>query len=57
MQTMDIEEDVKYKATVVTWLKWRATFKVLCDKQILTKLKGRFFITTILPTILYEIEC
>lgn len=34
MRTMDIEEDVKYK---VTWLKWRATSKVLCDKQILTK--------------------
>lgn len=52
----DINEDAKYKIAV-GWLKWRAISRVLNDKQVLTKLKGKFYITIILSALIYRIKC
>ena len=39
------------------WLKWRLASRVLCDRRIPTKrLKGKFYKTTVRPTITYGVE-
>jgi len=38
-------------------LKWRRGLSVLCDKKVLLKLKGKFYRTTVRPTMLYGTEC
>ena len=38
-------------------MKWRATSGVLCDRRIPLKLKGKFYKTTVRPTMLYGVEC
>lgn len=39
------------------WLKWRAATRVLCNKIISLKLKGKFYRTAIRPVLLYRTEC
>ena len=39
------------------WLKWRATSGVLCDRGVPLKLKGKFYLTTITPALLYVSKC
>ena len=41
----------------VGWLKGRAAPGLLCDQRVPTKLKGKFYITTIRLVILYGTEC
>jgi hypothetical protein len=52
----DIDEEVSHRIKV-DWLKWRQAFSVLCDPRVPLKLKGKFYRTTIRPTILYGAEC
>lgn len=51
----DIDEDVMHR-TVVGWFNWRAASRVLCDKQIPSKLKGKFYWIVVRPMLLYETE-
>ncbi|KAE8658174.1 Zinc finger CCCH domain-containing protein 64 [Hibiscus syriacus] len=39
------------------WLKWRAATRVLCDKKVPLKLKGKFYRMAIRPALLYGSEC
>ncbi|KAI8556243.1 hypothetical protein RHMOL_Rhmol05G0237300 [Rhododendron molle] len=41
----------------VGWLKWRSATGVLCDKRVPTKLKRKFYGTSIRPMMLYGTEC
>lgn len=49
----DIDEDVTHRI-VVGWFKWRVASRVLYDKQIPPKLKGKFYRIVVRPTLLYE---
>jgi hypothetical protein len=39
------------------WMKLRRASRVLCDKRVSWKLKGKFYRTTIRPAMLYGAEC
>jgi hypothetical protein len=52
----DIDEDVRHRISA-GWLKWHQASGVLCDKRLPHKLKGKFYRTTIRPTMLYGVEC
>lgn len=38
-------------------LKWRGASRVLCDKRIPLKLRGKFYKTAIRPAMLYGVKC
>jgi hypothetical protein len=38
-------------------MKWRQASRVLCDKRVPHKLKGKFYKTAIRPAMLYGTEC
>uniref|UniRef100_A0A914XRT6 Uncharacterized protein n=1 Tax=Plectus sambesii TaxID=2011161 RepID=A0A914XRT6_9BILA len=50
------EEDVKAR-TASGWLKWRATFGVLCDPRMPRWLKGKVYCSVVRPALLYGSEC
>jgi hypothetical protein len=52
----DIDEDVSHRIKV-RWLKSLQASGVLCDPRVPHKLKGKFYRTTIRPTLLYRAEC
>jgi len=52
----EIEADVSHHIQD-GWLKWRRVSRVLCDKKVPLKLKGKFYRTTVRPTLLYGTEC
>jgi hypothetical protein len=52
----DIDEDVSHRIKAV-WLKRCQASGFLCDPRVPLKLKGKFYRTTIRPTILYGAEC
>ncbi|XP_028118391.1 uncharacterized protein LOC114315957 [Camellia sinensis] len=52
----EIGADVVHRIKV-RWLKYRSTSGVLCDNRVSTKLKGKFYRTTIRPVILYGTKC
>ncbi|KAM1590619.1 hypothetical protein ACFX1Z_034352 [Malus domestica] len=39
------------------WMKWKSASTVLCNHHMSLKLKGKFYRTTIRPTMLYGSEC
>lgn len=39
------------------WMKRRLASRVLCDKKVLPKLRGKFYITVVRPILLYGVEC
>ncbi|GKE19145.1 retrovirus-related pol polyprotein LINE-1 [Tanacetum coccineum] len=51
-----IEDDVTHRI-LVGWLKCRAATRILCDKKVPLKLKGKFYRVTIRPAIMYGSEC
>ncbi len=50
------EEDVSQRIKT-GWLKWRRATRVLCDRKISNKLKGKFYRTAIRLAMLYGCEC
>jgi hypothetical protein len=48
----DTDEDVSQRIKV-GWIKWRQTSRVIYDKRVPHKLKGKFYRTVITPTMLY----
>ncbi|GKA25815.1 hypothetical protein Tco_0711924 [Tanacetum coccineum] len=50
------EEDVSH-CIKTAWLKWKAASRVLCDRNIPLKLKGKFYRVAIRPFMLYGSEC
>nr|GEV42376.1 ataxia telangiectasia mutated family protein [Tanacetum cinerariifolium] len=51
-----IDEDVANRIKVA-WMKWRAATRVLCDRNVPLKLKGKFYRVAIRPAMLYGSEC
>ncbi|GKD30210.1 hypothetical protein Tco_1240988 [Tanacetum coccineum] len=51
-----IEDDVTHRIQV-GWLKWRAATRILYDKKVPLKLKGKFYRVAIQPAMLYGSEC
>ncbi|XP_070044883.1 uncharacterized protein [Nicotiana tomentosiformis] len=52
----EIFEDVTHRIGA-RWMKWRLASGVLCDKNVLLRLKGKFYKVVVRPTMLYEAEC
>ena len=49
----EIVDDIIHRIQV-GWLKWRAASRVLCNRRVPPKLKGKFYRTAIRPAILYK---
>jgi hypothetical protein len=52
----DMHEDVSHRIKARR-MKWRQASRILCDKRVSQKLKGKFYRTTIRPSMLYGVEC
>ncbi|KAG5590370.1 hypothetical protein H5410_040884, partial [Solanum commersonii] len=52
----DIDDDVTHHIGVA-WMKWRLASRVLCDKKIPSRLKGKFYRVGVRPALLYGAEC
>ena len=52
----DIKEDVAHRIKA-RWMKLRNPSRVLCDKRIPIKLKGKSYRTSIRPAMLYGTKC
>jgi len=52
----DIDSDIDHRIRV-GWQKWRNASRVLCDKKIHVRLKGRVYHMVIRPTVFYGVEC
>jgi hypothetical protein len=52
----EIEADVSHRIQA-GWLKWRRASRVLCDKRVPLKLKGKFYRTAVRPAMLYGTKC
>jgi len=48
---------IAYHRIQAGWLKWRRASRVLCDKKVPLKLKGKFYRTAVRPALLYGTEC
>jgi len=52
----EIDEDIN-QWIKIRWQKWKKASRVLCDKKILLKLKGRVYRIVVRPVLLYGAEC
>ncbi|KAF3627300.1 putative disease resistance RPP13-like protein 1-like [Capsicum annuum] len=52
----EIDEDIFHRIGA-SWMKWRFTSGVLCDKKVPLKLKGKFYRVAVHPTMMYGAEC
>jgi len=52
----DIDKDINHRIKV-GWQKWWSSSKVLCDKKILVRLKGKVYHMTVRAALMYEAEC
>ena len=52
----DIDEDISHRIRA-GWQKRKKAARVLCDKKIPFRLKGRVYWMVIQPTLLYKVEC
>ena len=51
----EVDEDVKHRIKM-RLLNWRLAYVVLCDQQMPTRLKGKFYRTVIRPTMTYGVD-
>ncbi|KAE8726473.1 Glutathione reductase, cytosolic [Hibiscus syriacus] len=51
-----VDDDVTHRVNAGL-LKWRVATRVLCDKKVPLKLKGKFYRMTIRPALVYGSEC
>jgi len=52
----DFDEDMKNEIRY-GWIMWREISDVLCNKRITMRLKGKFYMSVVRPTMLYGSEC
>ncbi|XP_070050476.1 uncharacterized protein [Nicotiana tomentosiformis] len=52
----EIDEDATHRIGV-GWMEWRLASGVLCDKNVTSRLMGKFFKVVVRPTMLYGAEC
>ncbi|KAF3631765.1 putative pre-mRNA-processing factor 6-like [Capsicum annuum] len=52
----EIDEDISHRIGA-GWMKWKLTSRVLCDKKVPPKLKGKFYRVAVRPGMLYGAEC
>ena len=52
----EIDGDVNHRIKA-GWFKWRSATGVLCDRNMPLSLKGKFYRTTVRPSLLYGTEC
>src|SRR5262249_24562382 len=52
----EIYEDVAHRVQT-GWLKWRSASRVLCDRHISLRLKGKFYRIAVRPAMLHGTEC
>ena len=50
------EKDVNNRVKIA-WSKWKETTRVMCDRNIPTKLKDKVYKTAIKPAMVYGAEC
>ena len=51
-----IDKDVDHRIQV-GWLKWKSTSRVLCDRKVPLKLKGKFYRVVVRSALMYGSEC
>ncbi|KAF3647276.1 hypothetical protein FXO38_18746 [Capsicum annuum] len=51
-----IDKDVSHRIRV-GWIKWNLASRVLCDKKVPPKLKGKFYKVAVRPAMLYGAKC
>ncbi|XP_070004478.1 uncharacterized protein [Nicotiana sylvestris] len=52
----EIDEDITHRIGA-GWMKWELAYSILCDKNVLPRLKSKFYRVMVKPTMLYEAEC
>ncbi|KAF3621797.1 Mitochondrial pyruvate carrier 1 [Capsicum annuum] len=52
----DIDEDVTHRIGA-RWMKWRLASRIMCDKKVPPKIKGKFYGVVVTPALLYGVEC
>jgi len=52
----DTDEDINH-CIRAGWQKWRNASRILCDKKIPMRLKGKVYFAVFRPTLLYGLEC
>lgn len=56
LTTLKLEGDVNH-IIQARWMKWRSVSRIICDRKVLLKLKGKFYCITTRLVMLYCIEC
>ncbi|XP_055384165.1 uncharacterized protein LOC129613880 [Condylostylus longicornis] len=51
-----IDQDVKHRVNG-GWMKWRTLTRVLCQKRMPPKLKGKLYKTVVRPALMYCTKC
>jgi hypothetical protein len=52
----EIDEDTNHRIKI-GWVKWRQASDILCNKNVPNKLKSKFNMMVIRPTLMYDVEC
>ncbi|KAF3629887.1 hypothetical protein FXO37_28720 [Capsicum annuum] len=52
----EIDEDVSHRIGA-GWMKWKLASRVLCDRKVPPKLKGKFYRVAVRPAMFYGAEC
>lgn len=55
-ENYETDEDVTH-CVGAGWMEWGLAFRVMRDKKMLSKFKGKLYRVIVRPTILYGVEC